>query len=209
MAEKVKNNHRDYKLIILLLLSATVVRGDNQVQTLMSLFEEGLVNTSENLFNLRQLYFNPFKYSPASVCLYVSVTVDNITDSSPFYCTEAFQCFDFSWTFESMYVLQLSSDDSQSGTLQLNDLLTSLGITVFFAFDPTFYTIMKVLSSPAILLHSDNSYYFNNYAEINIHLREQLETMPCWDDVDEALRLVLVWVSCKFNSNQCHGHYKN
>ena len=136
---------------------------------------------------------------------------------TPYDCTvEAFHCLESttsecSWTFESTYVLQPTRDDSQSGTLQLGDLLKSLGITVFFAFDPTFYTTMKALSSSLVitssLSESDPYMYTNNYAEINIHLREQLETMPCWEDADEALRLVLVWVSFRFNSNQCHGHY--
>ena len=67
-----KNNLRDYKLIILLLLSATAIRGHDfpiQVQTLMNLFEERLVNdsTSKNLLNLREVYFNP---GPSGIVLH-------------------------------------------------------------------------------------------------------------------------------------------
>lgn len=193
------NNLRNYKLviIILLLLSATAVRVD-YLQTLINLFEKGLVDNSDNLLILRKLYFNPsFKQSPVSLCLQVTVTTDNIGDRE-FDCfpdDKAFNHINDQWIFNSTYELQLSNDE------QLRNLLVTSGITgVFFAFDPTFYNIMKALSNSfANLYQFDNTYYFENllpYADtINISLREHLETMPCWDVVDEALRLILVWVS--------------
>ena len=191
------NNHRDYKLaIILLLLSATAIRGDYLNPQLVTLLEEGLVNSSDNLFNLRNVYFNPsYKYSPVSVCLQVVVIFDNITGLLPTYCfsEEDKTNYTDSWVFESAYVLQLSNDDRQ-----LSDLLTTSGITgVFFTFDPTFYTIMKALASSFTPSYQGLVFNPNGFldTEISMHLPQHLETFPCWYDVDEALRLVLVWVS--------------
>ena len=212
---KSSHNHYLSMTVILLLLSVISVRGcgdydpDKTTKALVTLFEEGLVNNSDNLYALRKVYFNPSsKYSPTSVCLQVRVTVDNITCKNLQQTSVCYKAFDYDeisgigWFFDSTYVLQLSNNES--GTSQLSRLLSQLAITgVFYTFDPTFFTIMKALSSSLTLrlsftpsVTTDECQKRDCTKEIFIHLREDLETMPCWGDAVDALSLVLVWVSC-------------
>ena len=207
-----KSSHNHYLTItvILLLLSVISVRGcpsdydpDKTRRTLVTLFEEGLVHNGDNLDALRQVYFNPsHKYSPASVYLNVKVTVNNITClNSPWPyddCDKAFESFGPEWSFDSMYILQLSNDES--GSSQLSRLLSTLLITsVFEAFDPTFFTIMKALSSsftPFFNPLDQDDLCMECTRDIYIHLSEDLEDMPCRNQAVDALKLVLMWVSC-------------
>ena len=76
--------------------------------------------------------------------------------------------------------------------------MTNSGSTsVFYAFDPSFYSIMKTLSSSIALSlpYYDNSEDSGNYASIDIYISTKLDEMPCWDDAVYALRAVLMWVS--------------
>ena len=68
-------------VMALLFLSGTGGQQDNDSrQRLMKLFEEALVNSSESLYALQDIYFNPsLKKSPALlVSVDVTVTVDEI-----------------------------------------------------------------------------------------------------------------------------------
>ena len=103
----------------------------------------------------------------------------------------AFTCFEkFSqtpycsqWQFSSVYELQLQTDESS--TSQLTKLLTDSGSTgVFYTFDPSFYTLMKALSSSLELTFPN--FVFDDYddddldaAFIEIHIDTELEVMPC------------------------------
>ena len=65
--------------------------------------------------------------------------LENISPQTP-YCSL--------WQFNSAYELQLQTISDESGTSQLTKLLTKSGSTgVFYVFDPSFYTLMKALSS--------------------------------------------------------------
>ena len=205
-------------VIALLLLSVTVEGQTSTDQTLRDLFEGALLNSSESLNTLQRLYFNPTRiHRSASVRIGVNVTVDNITipKGQEDYCNQsydgdaAFHCDNSSfpwsetectsgWYFESFYELKLT--DGEIGTSQLSDLLTYSGSTgVFYIFDSSFYTIMESLSvSTDPTFSFGNTFYFpsmDNQVSIVIHISEDLQQMPCMWEADDALRMVLVWVS--------------
>ena len=66
---------------------------------------------------------------------------------------------------------------------------------MFYIFDPSFYNIMKALSTS---IEISFPYTFVEvtqvYAVVDIQLNRSLEQMPCRDDVVDALKMVLVWV---------------
>ena len=207
-------------VIALLLLSVTVQgqQSTDKSLKLRNLFEEALVNSSESLYRLQQIYFNPTSIrSPSPFCLNVNITVDNIRNLDSSHCNSfydsAFDCCNCypncseltpncsKWCFTRGYELKLAEFESYSS--QLSDLLTSSGITsVFNAFDPSFYTTIKALSTS---IHDEDLSFLDSYyqspsdlvRDINIHISEDLDEMPCWYDADYALSMVLVWVSIR------------
>ena len=208
MAQKVKcSPHGCISLVLALLLLSVAVEGQTSTnQTLKDLFEEALLNSNESLNTLQNVFFNPSNIrSPVSVCIGVTVTVDNIQEAQDDFCYGdiAFDCDNASfswpeieclsgWYFTVFYKFELAYDDS--GTSQLSDLLTNSDSTrIFFIFDPSFYIIMEALS-----VSMDPTLYISNMdnpASITIHISEDLQQMPCVREVDDALRMVLVWVS--------------
>ena len=119
-----------------------------QRQSLLKLFEEAIMNDNYTLWKLQQIYFNPnSRQSSGQVCLAVYVNAQTIANLS---CTcprlsqkvAAFHGSSGYWHFDSFYELQLFHD--VSGTSQLAKFLTKSGCTsLFYAMDPTVYSIMK------------------------------------------------------------------
>ena len=150
----------------LLLLSVTVKGQSFTDWELRDLFEEALVNSSESLYKLQRIYFNPSTtYSPVSVHIKVSVTVDNINiqnGQEPYECYGSYGYATFlcekpfnlwpnctsGWYFTSSYKLKLA--EVEGGTSQLSDLLTWGSTEVFNTFDPSFFTIMQKLTGSDI-----------------------------------------------------------
>ena len=222
----------------LLLLTAKVegqaVETDDNIMMLRNLFEEALVNSSVSLFQLQQIYFNPSShYSPLSVCVQVSVTVDNNISHPDDYddnCNDpydiynidrdlkpAFDCNDLEgttsdtckqWVFTSSYNLKLIDDGRDSAELR-SFLTSSDNADMFYTFDPSFYNIMNALSTSSSeipfpiydrSITYDSSSPIYQIPEINIKINRPLENMPCKYDANNALKMVLVWVSLF-----CHG----
>ncbi len=124
---------------------------------------------------------------------------DTDTEGSAFVYDEASDM----WFFNSYYELDQKVDDDASDTQELANLIIKSGSAgIFYSFDPSFYSIMKTLSSTIALLlpYDDDSYHSNDYAKINIAINTKLDYMPCWDDAVYTLRSVLMWVS--FNCQQ-------
>ena len=200
---------RSAVVIALLVLSTSVAAAQDLDMTLFALFETALLDDSGALQKLQKIFFNPdSKQSPEKVCLSVSVSVDDIDDS---FCGDsekhgpAFVYDDSSgtgmWYFNSYFELHQQVDDA-SDTLELANLIVSSGsAAVFYSFDPSFYSIMKTLSSSITLVfpYDDDS---NDNIYINI---AKLDDMPCWDDAVYAMRSVLMWVSfnCLQNTMPC------
>ena len=190
-----------------------------QKQMLLGLFEEAIMNNDDTLWKLQQVYFNPdSNQSPEQVCLSVSVVADTIVDPSCPCGNQKGPAFENSdqWHFNSYYHLQLFEDGSDHDTSELARLMTKSGSTgVFYAVDPSFFSIMKTLSNfialtfPYILSLDDDTYsldyYSNDYTDIDIAINTTLDEMPCWDDAVYALRSVLMWVSfnCPQNAMSC------
>ena len=215
-------------VIALLVLSTSTSGAVAQIyydrKMLLDLFETALLNDSDALWTLQEIFFNPdSKHSPEKVCLSVSVSVDDIAYPWSVHCdeflddpaTEMQQTFvhDYDslvWSFNSYYELHQVADDA-SDTQELAKLITKSGSTsVFFSFDPSFYSIMQTLSSsialalPYAYAHYDDNSYSNDYAHINIAINTKLDGMPCWDDAVYALRSVLMWVSFTELSTKCN-----
>ena len=60
-----------------------------------------------------------------------------------------------------------------------------------FAVDPTFYSIMKVLSSSTELYQDNNP----ETIDLEIHINTTLQENPCFYDAVRALGTVIAWVS--------------
>ena len=209
-------------LLFLLLLSVVAEgqllqshdRNDETRQLLVRLFEETLVNSNKSLYQLQSIYFNPTSRQLGSslICLSVDVTTNNTISSK---CADsAFKCISQAtnwedldcnyWSFESFYELQLATSDVESASLLIY-LLSKYGSTgVFYAFDPTFFHIMKAFASsiavsfPFCEIYNDDHAANSNNAEIKIHMHisSRLDEMPCWtqDDAVAALERTLMWV---------------
>ena len=225
----VKQTFHSYSSVALVLLLLSVTANGQQIDyphslTLKNLFEEALVNSSESLWRLQKVYFNPSQFiSPENVCLNVSMSVFNITNPDNVVCDNdsprentrpgfkfcsgsdpvpSPNCTIGSWYFWSSHQLQLKLPDDQSdNSSQLSSMLTSSAVTLMFhTFDPSFYKIMKTLSTSI----ETSLFYYNYYqgtiktqnsTEVNIQIKEHLEYMPCVNDAVDALKMVLMWVS--------------
>ena len=172
----VKQTFHSYSSVVIVLLLLSVTAKGQQIDyprslTLKNLLEEALVKSSENLWRLQKVYFNPSQISsPENVCLNVTVNVYNITKPFDLVCddddddyetdpafklcdgfdsvlTPSHSCRPGFWCFWSSYQLKLA-DDQSGYSSQLSNLLTTSGSTgVFYMFDPSFYNIMKALSA--------------------------------------------------------------
>ena len=202
------------------------IRALNIKSTLKNSFEEALVNSKESLYQLQQVYFNPSQSSrPQKVCLDIVVTVQDIIDPNAKVCgnsKESFEnlpddtwpafklcnddplyCLDCTyygpWYLTSKCELKLANDQS-GDSAQLSSVLTTSGSTgVFYVFDPSFYNIMKALSTSIDIsfpyFHYNVAQNYQADSEVNIRINRSLEQMPCSSDAIDALKMVLVWVS--------------
>ena len=195
-------------VIALLVLSTSVAVAQyyDDRKMLLGLFEAALLNDSDALWTLQETFFNPdSKQSPETVCLSVSVSVQDIADPESVYCdlSEMGPAFVYDkgmWYFNSQYALHQQVEDDASDTQELANLITSSGSTgVFYSFDPSFYSIMKALSSSIALMAPYHEYKIV-HAHINIAVNTKFDEMPCWSDAVRALRSVLMWVSFKYLS---------
>ena len=147
------------------------------------------------------------------MCLSVSISVEDIADPESGCNCEIQQAFvydNFSgmWYFNSYYELQQQLADDVSDTQELANLITYSGSTsVFYSFDPSFYSIMQTLSSSITLVFPAyiGDIYSSDYAHIDIAINMKFDSMPCRDDAVYALRSVLMWVSfnCLQNTMPC------
>ena len=205
-------------LLVLSTSGAVAQDNDKKSNTLFELFEIALLNDSDVHWKFHKTFFNPdFKQSPEKVCLSVSISVKDIAHPENGYCEFAFVYDDDSgmWYFNSYYELHQQVADDASDTSELANLITSSGSTsVFYSFDPSFYSIMQTQSSSIALAfpyvytynyYDDNSY---SHAHINFTINIKFDEMPCWDDAVYALRSVLMWVSlnCPQNAMSCNSH---
>ena len=174
-------------------------------QELSKLFEEALVNSSETLWQLKQIFFSPSDQNPALVTISVEVTVDDIitdqcnssNDISAFdKCSQysSDDCNSDQWVFEKEYIrLQpLRSDGSSSILAEL--IPNSLYSIFLLYYDPTFSSIMRGLSSLTD----------NKNINLKMHINTTLKENPCLEDASSALGMVLMWV----NQNAHHYDYQ-
>ena len=185
---------------------------EHERKMLLDLFETALLNDSDALWTLQNIFFNPdSKQSPEKVCLSVSISVDGIEynkhESENFYKKSAF-VYDNLWHFKSYYELHQQVDDDISDTSELANLISRSGSAgVFYSFDPSFYSIMKILSSSITLMFPvfDDSDYGSKNSDINIVIPTKLDHMPSWDNAVYVLRSVLMWVSLICPQNAIPG----
>ena len=105
------------------------------------------------------------------------------------------------WFFNSYYELHQQVDDASD----TSNLIASLAsASIFYSFDPSFYSIVKTLSSSPAYVYDDDSYFSNDHSDINIAINTKLDEMPCWEDAVYALRSVLMWVSLLKLSTKCN-----
>ena len=199
-------------VVIALLVLGTIASGAvAQVyydrKMLLDLFETALLNDNDALWTLQEIFFDPnSKQSPEKVWLLASISVEDIADPESDYCervrfvagsafVRGYDNTSGIWVFNSYYELHQQVDDA-SDTQELANLIASLGSTnMFYSFDPSFYAIVKTLSSSQAYAYDDNYYHSNGYAYINITINTELVENPCWDDAVYAMRSVLMWVS--------------
>ena len=127
------------------------------------------------------------------------------------HCDENGPAFDSDGLMASSYVLEQQVTDDASDSSELAMLMVESGSTgMFYTMDPTFFSIMKILSSSIALsmpyepsyfgTDADSQYRYRESTTIYITINTELDEMPCRDDAVYALRSVLMWVSFSINS---------
>ena len=218
MAAEVK--HCVVVTALLLLTCSVAVAQDSyadSMQKLIGLFEEALVTDNDSLWALQKTFYNPdSKQSPKQVCLSAFVTVNTIADPYNYACDEpAFVHNGLPpyagslWHFNSYYELEQQVADDASDSSELATLMVESGSTgMFYTMDPTFFSIMKTLSSSIALsipygpshgTDAGSQYRYRASTTIDITIYTKLEEMPCWDVAVYALRSVLMWVSFNYS----------
>ena len=208
-------------LLLLCLTDLTYTSGQEcssyecRLHELSKVFEEALVNSGDALWKLQQIYFNPSSDhpSPALVSLSVVVTANDIIDDQCNELNRNCTCFDFfgigdlafeecspfesddcssgQWIFYQSYC-QLQTFSPGSSNLERLLATSEILNNVFFAFDPTLYSIMKLVSGSTEL---QSRYMDDERVTIKMHSNTTLHVNPCSDNAVSALTMVLIWVS--------------
>ena len=172
---------------------------EDQGSILKDLFQNALVNDSEQLFNLQKIFLAPSqKTSAGPLCVKVEVSVGEVINSNSegilpaFYCVSPYynkSCIPYTQEFELV---------PSDGTTTLASFLRTVHIaTALATLDPSYYTFISILNNDIGLVGLDTDYLpDNNYCgDIKISV-DQIETMPSEADVTDALSVTLSWVSC-------------
>ncbi len=167
----------------------------NQRNLLRESFQKALMNDSEQLLILQQVFLIPRQKDPSGVYLHVDVTVDGrITESDDDhshlideYCDNYLCVYHTSMKFE---ILPPAADQDSSVKTFLNKLYIRIVLQVL---DPSFHTLADVLQSLDDYYDiPNNPDWLNLYThvdEVEIVL-DELST-----DVLNAVYLALSWVS--------------
>ena len=176
-------------------------------QTLWRKLEDALVQSDDFLFNLSQIFFPPNSWGDGSVgkefSFTVRVTVDKLDDSvfvpsdssneSAALCCSTNMGYCTVWVNCDSLSVTLGRPGFEASSNQISKLLSGPEVdSVFTAFDPAFYYLMKKLSDEALELNSILTY--QEIHQLNFHI-DELATMPTNGELYKALASVLTWVS--------------
>ena len=145
------------------------------------------------------MYFHPAGKRPGIIHLLANVTVGNISNTTLINDCPAFECnHESSWCHSDPFNFTLSPYSIEdNSTLQIPDLLGFEGADALRLLDPAFYYLTSALGVPQWfekLFHSRKS-DSEDYSEIRLDLYiNELESMPEYGELCDALSMVLVWV---------------
>ena len=212
--------HARIVILLSLMSSESQCKADDQRPTsdstvLKELFQNALMNDSEQLFVLQRVFLAPSREYPAagSLCIYANITVGEIIDANRFNHTRQFNPWPASavdtpgflcdgnknctlYDFEGFEILP---PDNQV-TTTLTSFLQAKEITqTFRILDGFYYALMSSLSNEYPQYYYDTHYYNVHqdpviYYYINIAIN-QIEDMPSLAAVTDALSVTLSWVS--------------
>ena len=217
MAVTNRFTHGLYLSLVLLESVSLTISGQDQRPLLRDLLEKALVGNNTNLFELQKVYFHPAGKRPGIIrwSANVTVTVGNINSNTTLinYCP-AFKCnHESSWCRSDPFNFTLSpysNDSEDNSTLRIPDLLGLEGADVLILLDPAFFSLTGTLAVPQWL---ESVFYGESYSEgynyfmidsiqLDLYINE-LESMPEYGDLCDALSMMLVWV----RMNYCYYNY--
>jgi hypothetical protein len=180
-----------------------VVNGQDQRPLLHDLLKKALTENSNNLFKLQKVYFNPAGKNPGIISLSASVTVGNISNTTNVGdCPAAFDCDpESSQCHSNSFKFTLSPYSKDDSTLQIPNLVGLEGYDVLQILDPFFCFLTASLAIPGWLdkifnLSIDSESNSEGYSEIGLEFYiSELEFMPEYGELCDALSILLVWVS--------------
>ena len=188
-----------YLSLVLLESISVTISGQNQRPLLRDLLEKALVGNSTNLFELQKVYFHPAGKRPGIIHLLANVTVGNISNTTLINDCPAFKCnHESSWCHSNPFNFTLSPYSIEdNSTLQIPDLLGFEGRGVLRLLDPSFFQLTGVLGVPQLwfenLYNSESDSEDHNEIRLDLYISE-LESMPEYRELCDALSMVLVWV---------------
>lgn len=180
---------------------------------LMQAFETALLNNSKNLYNLQSTFFDVYNgESPTRVKTNISISVDKILNPLP---DPALNCKEVAFIRCEPFLNQTTTECWRRKSdrlppvdvLEWNAVTNQLGALTQFIQNPDIWdTILDVDLLTALvlsyipLLYGATDVFQEQYSDytpqIFLELKiPVLETMPCNDDLIEALRHQLIWVS--------------
>ena len=200
-------------IIIIIVISVKfsfAINGEDQRPLLHDLLEKALTGNSTNLFELQKVYFHPAGKRPGNISLSARVTVGNISNTIPVSDCPAFDYNDESSQCHSKYSMafnfilspysKLNEDDS---TLQIPNLLGLEGPYVLRALDPTFYTLIGMLGIQR-WFEFQNAVSDESHSQIGLEFYiSELESMPEYGELCDALSMLLVWVRMIIDLHYC------
>ena len=213
MAVSKQFNHRLSCLSLIIIVISVIfslANGQDQRPLLHELLEKALIRNSTNLFQLQKVYFHPAGKSPRIISLSARVTVGKISNTTHIGDCSAFNCSDESSQCHSnSFNFTLSPYNEDNSALQIPNLLGADGYDVLQALDPLFSSLTGMLAIPQWLenIFAESTGHKELLSDFEVSTSEvglefyisELESMPEYGELCDALSMLLVWVRIKIS----------
>ena len=168
---------------------------ENQRNLLRQQFQKALINDSEKLLTLQQVFLTPHPKNPNGQYLNVSVTMEGRVIDYPSWmdgCCYSYISKNNSCTYSTSMTFEVSPPDQYSTVI--NSLSEADGIIlVLHVLDPSFYSLSRVFwyfDAHSYDAPESTSYELDIYVD---KIEIMLGDLPT--DIHDALYLTLSWVS--------------
>ena len=182
--------------LLLLVTAITIHPSHCQPGHLRKTLEEALINNTENLITLQDLFYPPQFVLRNTVIINVNVIVSNVTEDWGNFCSHNVDCTELpDTTCQLVANFSLSWDSNSFSHSRLERYIYSENVTGFLYFSEfiSFLLIEAFTFSRAeevIFEHSDGDYYPTIYVLLN-----DFDGISSCRDIFRALFPILSWVS--------------